>query len=277
MYRVHAPPSDEKLANLRNFLGSLDISLAIGSALHPRDLDAVLKKVAGTEQAAVVNEVMLRSQSQAAYDPDNIGHFGLGLSRYAHFTSPIRRYADLLVHRALIAGLKLGPGGLAPEQAADFENIAGQISATERRAALAERDAVDRYLSAYMADKVGARFAARVSGVARFGLFVTLLESGANGLLPLSSLPDDYWMHDETTQTLNGRKTRQSFRLTQELTVRLKEASPVTGGLVFDLSPDMDGPGGPRADKTGGWNGRGAARAYSSSKGPGSGKKRGRR
>jgi len=277
MYRVHAPPSDEKLANLRNFLGSLDISLAIGSALHPRDLDAVLKKVAGTEQAAVVNEVMLRSQSQAAYDPDNIGHFGLGLSRYAHFTSPIRRYADLLVHRALIAGLKLGPGGLAPEQAADFENIAEQISATERRAALAERDAVDRYLSAYMADKVGARFAARVSGVARFGLFVTLLESGANGLLPLSSLPDDYWMHDETTQTLNGRKTRQSFRLTQELTVRLKEASPVTGGLVFDLSPDMDGPTGPRADKTGGWNGRGAARAYSSSKGPGSGKKRGRR
>ncbi len=241
MYRVHAPPSDEKLANLRNFLATLDIALPIGRSLHPRDLDTVLQKVAGTEQAAMVNEVMLRSQSQAAYAPDNIGHFGLGLARYAHFTSPIRRYADLLVHRALIAGLKLGPGGLPPEAAADYENIGEKISATERRAALAERDAVDRYLSAYMADKIGAVFAARISGVARFGLFVTLLESGATGLLPLSSLPDDYWMHDETTQTLNGRRTRQSFRLTQEITVRLNEASPVTGGLIFGLAP-----GGPR-------------------------------
>jgi len=235
MYRVHAPPSDEKLANLRNFLASLDISLPIGRTLHPRDLDTVLKKVAGSEHAPLVNEVMLRSQSQAAYSPDNIGHFGLGLPRYAHFTSPIRRYADLLVHRALISGLKLGLGGLQPEAAADYENIGEKISATERRAALAERDAVDRYLSAYMADKIGAMFAARVSGVARFGLFVTLLETGANGLLPLSSLPDDYWMHDETTQTLNGRRTRQSFRLAQELSVRLKEASPVTGGLIFEL------------------------------------------
>jgi ribonuclease R len=236
MYRVHAPPSDEKLANLRNFLATLDISLPAGNALHPRDLDHVLQKVAGTEQAPVVNEVMLRSQSQAAYSPDNIGHFGLGLARYAHFTSPIRRYADLLVHRALIAGLKLGLGALSPEESAAMEETAEHISATERRAALAEREAVDRYLSAYMADKVGATFAARVSGVARFGLFVTLQGSGANGLIPLSSLPDDYWMHDETTQTLNGRRTRQSFRLTQDVTVRLKEASPVTGGLVFELS-----------------------------------------
>jgi ribonuclease R len=235
MYRVHAPPSDEKLANLRNFLATLDISLPAGNALHPRDLDHVLQKVAGTEQAPVVNEVMLRSQSQAAYHPDNIGHFGLALARYAHFTSPIRRYADLLVHRALIAGLKLGLGALAPDEVAGFEATAEHISATERRAALAERDAVDRYLSAYMADKVGATFPARVSGVARFGLFVTLHGSGANGLIPLSSLPDDYWMHDETTQTLNGKRTRQSFRLTQEVSVRLKEASPVTGGLVFDL------------------------------------------
>ncbi len=245
MYRVHAPPSDEKLANLRNFLATLDISLPAGNALHPRDLDRVLQKVAGTEQAPVVNEVMLRSQSQAAYHPDNIGHFGLALARYAHFTSPIRRYADLLVHRALIAGLKLGLGGLSPEETAGFEDTAEHISATERRAALAERDAVDRYLSAYMADKVGATFPARISGVARFGLFVTLHGSGANGLIPLSSLPDDYWMHDETTQTLNGRRTRQSFRLTQDVSVRLKEASPMTGGLVFDLCHDAPRRGGP--------------------------------
>ena len=235
MYRVHAQPSDEKLANLRNFLATLDISLAMGGTIHPRDLDAVLKKVAGTEHAALVNEVMLRSQSQAAYDADNIGHFGLGLARYAHFTSPIRRYADLLVHRALIGGLRLGLGALGPEETADFDNTAEHISATERRAALAEREAVDRYLSAYMADKIGARFAARISGVARFGLFVTLHGTGANGLIPLSALPDDYWMHDETSQSLHGRRTRQSFRLAQEVTVRLREASPVTGGMIFDL------------------------------------------
>lgn len=238
MYRIHAPPSDEKIANLRGFLRTLDISLPPGANVHPRDLDAVLKRVAGTEHAALVNEVMLRSQSQAAYHPDNIGHFGLALSRYAHFTSPIRRYADLLVHRALIAGLKLGPGALAEDEVAAFVDTAEHISATERRAAIAEREAVDRYLSAYMADKVGARFAARVSGVARFGLFVTLQGTGANGLIPLSSLPDDYWMHDETTQSLIGRRTRQSFRLAQDVTVRLREASPITGGLVFDFAGD---------------------------------------
>jgi ribonuclease R len=251
MYRIHAPPSDEKLANLRTFLGTLGISLPPGNALHPRDLDAVLKRVAGTDQAVVVNEVMLRSQSQAAYHPDNIGHFGLALARYAHFTSPIRRYADLLVHRALIAGLKLGLGALAPDEAGAFEETADQITATERRAAIAEREAIDRYLSAYMADKVGASFRARISGVTRFGLFVTLQESGATGLIPLSSLPDDYWMHDEATQTLNGRRTRQSFRLTQDVGVRLKEASPVTGGLVFDLSTDSAG-GAARARQGGG-------------------------
>ncbi len=235
MYRIHAPPSDEKLENLRSFLGSMSISLPPGGTIHPRDLDHVLKQVAGTDQAPVVNEVMLRSQSQAAYHPDNIGHFGLSLSRYAHFTSPIRRYADLLVHRALITGLNLGLGGLSPQEMEGFVDTAEHISATERRAAIAEREATDRYLSAYMADKIGATFPARISGVTRFGLFVTLSGNGANGLIPLSSLPDDLWMHDETTQTLNGRKTRQVFRLSQAVDVRLTEATPITGGLLFAL------------------------------------------
>ena len=203
--------------------------------VHPRDLDAVLKQVAGTESAPLVNEVVLRSQSQAQYAPDNIGHFGLALSRYAHFTSPIRRYADLCVHRALIRGLRAGPDGLTDGEAARFEDTADHITATERRAALAERDAVDRYLAAYMADKTGAQFAARVSGVTRFGLFVTLLETGASGLVPLSALPDDFWMHDEASKSLTGRRTRLSFRLAQTLDVRLQEASPVTGGLIFGL------------------------------------------
>jgi ribonuclease R len=235
MYRVHPPPTEEKLFNLRTFLATLDISLPPGDQVHPRDLDRVLRRVADTPEATLVNEVMLRSQSQAAYSPDNIGHFGLALSRYAHFTSPIRRYADLLVHRALISGLKLGRDGLSVDDLAQFAETAEHITATERRAQLAERDAVDRYLAAYMADKVGAHFAARISGVTRFGLFVTVAESGANGLVPIATLPDDYWQHDEREQTLTGRRTRLVFRLAQDVDVRLAEASPVTGGLVFHI------------------------------------------
>jgi ribonuclease R len=239
MYRIHAPPSDEKLASLRDFLHGFGISLPPGDQVHPRDLDRVLRRVAGTPEALLVNQVMLRSQSQAEYSPDNIGHFGLALPRYAHFTSPIRRYADLLVHRALIRGLRLGDGALATDEAARFPDTALHITSTERRAQLAERDAIDRYLAAYMADKVGANFAARISGVTRFGLFVTVIESGASGLVPVRSLPDDFWQHDEREQTLTGRRTRLAFRLAQEVDVRLAEASPVTGGLVFHILQGM--------------------------------------
>lgn len=243
MYRVHAPPSAEKLEGLRGFLRGLDIALPPGDRLHPRDLDGVLQRVAGTEQAELVSEVMLRSQSQAAYDTDNIGHFGLGLARYAHFTSPIRRYADLLVHRALIQGLGLGEDGLDAAETGRMAETALHITATERRAALAERDAIDRYLAVFMADKVGALFSARISGVTRFGLFVTVQASGASGLVPVSTLPDDFWMHDEAAQSLSGRRSGLVFRLAQEVEVRLAEASPVTGGLVFQLMQGVPEPG----------------------------------
>ena len=235
MYRVHAPPTEEKLANLRTFLSALGISLPAGDQVHPRDLDHVLKMVAGTPEAPMINDVMLRSQSQAAYSPDNIGHFGLALTRYAHFTSPIRRYADLLVHRALISGLNMGSDGLPIEAAATFLDTAEHITGTERRAQLAERDAVDRYLAAFMAEKLGERFAARISGVTRFGLFITVTDSGASGLVPISSLPDDYWQHDEGEQTLTGRRSHLVFKLAQDVEVRLMEATPVTGGLVFHI------------------------------------------
>jgi ribonuclease R len=241
MYRIHAPPSEEKLDNLRSFLRQFDISLPPGNQIHPRNLDHVLKQVAETEHAQMVNEIVLRSQSQAAYSSENIGHFGLALAKYAHFTSPIRRYADLLVHRALITGLNLGEGGLSPDEITRFPDTAEHITSTERRAALAERDAVDRYLAAFMADKVGRVFAARVSGVTRFGLFVTLIESGASGLVPISSLPDDFYVHDEATQTLSGRRTRLVFHLAQEVEARLSEASPVTGGLIFQVLQGMPG------------------------------------
>jgi ribonuclease R len=235
MYRVHAPPSAEKLDALRDFLRGLDISLPPGDQLHPRDLDRVLARVAGTPEAPLVNEVMLRSQSQAAYSPDNIGHFGLALTRYAHFTSPIRRYADLLVHRALIRALKLGRDGIADDDIARLPDTAEHITATERRAALAERDAIDRYLAAYMADKIGATFNARISGVTRGALFVSVDGNGASGIVPVSTLPDDFWMHDERTHSLSGRRTRLTFSLAQTVEVRLAEATPVTGGLVFNI------------------------------------------
>ena len=238
VYRVHAPPSDEKRAALASYLHGLGISLPPGDQLHPRDLDRVLKRVAGTAEAPLVNEVVLRSQSQAAYSPDNIGHFGLALARYAHFTSPIRRYADLLVHRSLVTGLRLGLGGMAADEPAGLPDAAEHITQTERRAAAAEREAVDRYLAAYMADKVGQHFSARVSGVTRFGLFVTVEASGASGLVPMQALPQDYWDYDQASQTLTGRRTGRRFGLAELVEVRLTEANPVTGGLIFRLLDD---------------------------------------
>jgi ribonuclease R len=251
MYRIHAPPSPEKLDNLRSFLATLDISLKAGDQLHPRDLDHILKKVAGTEAAPLVNETVLRSQSQAEYASDNIGHFGLALSRYAHFTSPIRRYADLLVHRALITALKLGKDGLSPEDATQFADIAEQITLTERRATLAERDSTDRYLALYLQHRVGELFTGRITGVTKFGLFVTLEESGASGFLSMAALGDDYWVFDEKSQAIMGKRSRQMFSLAQMLEVRLAEARPVTGGLLFSLDGQAAARPGPARRKKG--------------------------
>ena len=240
MYRVHAPPSDQKMEGLRQFLDGLKLTLPPKDQLHPRDFSHLLEQVRDTPEQRIVNETVLRSQSQAAYDPDNIGHFGLGLARYAHFTSPIRRYADLLVHRALIRGLKLGTSGALTEtEASRFPDSAEHITSTERRAAQAERDAVDRYLAAFMAERVGHVFDARISGVTRFGLFVTVEENGASGLVPLASLPDDKWTHDEASHALSGRRTGLTFSLGEAVEARLAEATPRTGGMVFHLMQGM--------------------------------------
>ncbi|MFT8243937.1 ribonuclease R [Roseomonas sp. BN140053] len=253
MYRVHDRPSDVKLEGLREFLGSFDLKLPPGNELRPRDFHRLLDEVRDRPEERLVNETVLRAQSQAAYAPDNIGHFGLALARYAHFTSPIRRYADLLVHRALVSGLRLGPDGLTAEEAAHFPETAEHITRTERRAALAERDAVDRYLAAYMADHVGAQFEARISGVTRFGLFVTLEGNGASGIVPLPSLPDDRWDHEEGARRVVGRRTGITFSLGQPVDVRLFEAVPLTGSLTFHIlqSPNPQGASrrrtGPRA------------------------------
>jgi len=235
MYRVHDRPSDEKLEGLRQFLQQFGVKLAPRNQIHPRDFSHVLEIVKDRPEARLVNEAVLRGQSQAAYSPDNLGHFGLALARYAHFTSPIRRYADLLVHRALIGGRKLGTGALPDEEAARFPDTAEHITQTERRAAMAERDAVDRYLAAWMADRVGDMFDARISGVTRFGLFVTVEANGASGIIPLASLPDDRWQLDETGHGMTGRNTGLTFSLGQPVEVELLSATPRTGGMVFRL------------------------------------------
>jgi ribonuclease R len=234
MYRVHDTPSREKLEALRDVLGSVGLRFARGGMASPRRFNQVLKKAAGTPFAPMVNEMVLRSQAQAEYGPVNIGHFGLALQRYCHFTSPIRRYADLLVHRALIEGGKLGAGGLGKEFR-DFAEMGQHLSTTERRATAAERDAGDRFAASYLADRIGAVFEGRINGVTRFGLFVLLTETGADGLIPIRSLADDYYVHDQARHTLRGRRSGRQYRLGDAVEVRLTEANPITGGMVFDL------------------------------------------
>lgn len=235
LYRVHDQPSPDKLESLREFLGGMGYLLPKVPRLTPSHFTRILARASGTPESQLVSEVILRSQSQAEYSPENIGHFGLALTRYAHFTSPIRRYADLIVHRALIRAHGLGPGGLDDGAMADLEDIGEHISNTERRAAAAERDAIDRFTAAFLADRVGETFTGRISGVTRFGLFIRLDESGADGLIPASTLPDDHYEHDEQAQALVGRRSGRSYRLGAPVTVILVEADPLTGSTLFVL------------------------------------------
>ncbi len=249
MYRVHDLPSLDKLEALRDFLSTVGLSLPKGQVLRPAAFNQILEKAKETPEAHLINEVVLRSQAQAVYSPENIGHFGLGLARYAHFTSPIRRYADLLVHRALIDGLRFGLGALPADSGDRFAEIGEHISATERRAAAAERDALNRFTAIFLADRVGAQFAGRVNGVTRFGLFVTLDETGADGLIPISSLPADYYTHDEVRHCLIGKRMGLVFSLGEAVEVELAEADPLTGSLVFRLMQSAGAAGKPRRAK----------------------------
>lgn len=242
IFRVHDQPGVEKLEALRQFLDSFGLSLTNG-VIRTGDFNRILKAVEGAPHQALVNQVVLRSQSQAVYSPDNLGHFGLALQRYCHFTSPIRRYSDLIVHRGLIQTFGLGEGGETYESNEDLVAIAEHVSFTERRSADAERDAVDRYTTTYLADRVGADFEASVSGVTRFGLFVTLKDTGADGLVPISSLPEDYYRHDEAMHRLIGDYEGRVYNLGDHFTVRLVEATPVTGGMLFEIQDNPKGNG----------------------------------
>ena len=236
IYRVHDEPTPEKLHALREFLATLDISLPKTGALRAEQFNTILNRVKGRETERLVNEVVLRSQAQAAYAAENYGHFGLNLRRYAHFTSPIRRYADLIVHRGLIRAEKLGHDGL-PESVdvAALNEIGASISATERRSVHAERETADRLVAHFLADQVGATFTGQISGATRAGLFVKLDETGADGFIPARTLGDDFFRYHEGKHALIGDRTGETHRLGDRVSVRLAEAAPVAGALRFEL------------------------------------------
>lgn len=235
MYRVHDSPSQEKITALGEVLEGLEIPFTKGEVSRAKQFNHVLAKVKGQAYERMINEMVLRSQAQAVYAPDNLGHFGLALSRYAHFTSPIRRYSDLLVHRALIRGLSLGDGGLGPDDDNQFPEWGEHISITERRASAAERQTLDRYLARHLSDKIGLELAGRINGVTRFGLFITLDETGADGLIPIRTLPQDYYDHDETHHVLTGRSLGWVFRLGDRVEVRLREVDVASGAIALEL------------------------------------------
>jgi ribonuclease R len=238
IYRVHDAPSMEKLQALADFLGTLQMPWNKGEAPRTDRFNKLLAETRDGPHAEIVNEVVLRTQMQAHYSPDNIGHFGLNLDRYAHFTSPIRRYADLIVHRALIRALKLGDDGLSDWDVKNLKDTADHITMAERKAMAAERDATDRYVAAYLSERVGASFEGRITGVTRFGLFVKLAETGADGLVPIRNLGDEYFTHDDRSHSLVGEKTGVRWRLGSAVTVKLLEATPITGGLLFEMLSD---------------------------------------
>jgi ribonuclease R len=236
IYRVHDEPTLEKVHNLQEFLKTLDLPFAKSGALRPALFNRVLTQVKGHDSEPLVNEVVLRSQAQAEYSAENYGHFGLNLRRYAHFTSPIRRYADLVVHRALIRALGLGEGALPQTETVEsLSEVAAQISVTERRAMKAERETADRLIAHFLADRIGATFQGRISGVTRAGLFVKLTDTGADGLIPIRTLGTEYFNYDEARHALVGSRSGAMHRLGDMVDVRLVEAAPVAGALRFEL------------------------------------------
>jgi ribonuclease R len=239
MYRDHEPPSREKLVALKDYLKTFDLEFALGQVIKPGTFNRIIERVGDAEFRPQVMEQILRTQTQAYYGPENAGHFGLSLGSYAHFTSPIRRYADLIVHRSLVGAYGLDPDvkatSLTPGESEAMDLIGEAISRLERRAMEAERDTVDRYVAAYLSERVGELVETRITGVQPFGFFATVEGLGGDGLVPVSTLGTEYFRYDEASQTLRGEDTEIEFARGQKLTLRLAEANPVTGSLRFEL------------------------------------------
>ncbi|MDE2437171.1 MAG: VacB/RNase II family 3'-5' exoribonuclease [Sphingomonadales bacterium] len=244
VYRIHEPPSREKLVALNDYLATFDRKLSLGQVITPGLFNRMLKDVSDEAEKALIMEAVLRSQTQAYYGPRNAGHFGLSLGSYAHFTSPIRRYADLLVHRALVDAFALEQPapkddlpprtGLSDRDNADLSRVSDAISTTERRAMAAERETIDRYVAAWLSARVGEVFECRITGVQRFGLFATIVGLGGDGLVPVSVLGDERFFHDERAQVLEGEKSGTRYAMGQRLRLKLAESNPLTGALKFE-------------------------------------------
>lgn len=251
MYRVHETPGREKLTALKDYLATFDLEFALGQTIRAGTFNRILERVGEHDSRPEIMEQVLRTQTQARYAPDTLGHFGLSLSSYAHFTSPIRRYADLLVHRALVTAYQLGEGGLPPEDATSFTEIGEHISMLERRAMEAERETIDRYVAAYLSDHVGEVLDCRISGVQPFGIFATVEGLGGDGLIPAGDLGKEYFRYDEAARQLIGDDTQETFKVGQKLKLRLTEANPVSGALRFELPEGSYSRGpGERRDRT---------------------------
>jgi ribonuclease R len=249
MYRVHEEPSREKLVALKDYLDTFDVPFALGQVIRPATFNALIERIGDAEFRPEVMEQVLRTQTQAYYAPANHGHFGLALGSYAHFTSPIRRYADLLVHRALVAAYDLGPGGDAPDDKA-MDRIGETISRLERRAMEAERETIDRYVAAFLSERVGEVLETRITGVTNFGFFATVEGIGGDGLMAVRDLGGEYFRFDEGARTLTGEMSGDEFRMGQKLDLRLVEANPVSGALRFEL-PEGKGAGTPAREERG--------------------------
>ncbi|WP_294316824.1 ribonuclease R family protein [uncultured Sphingomonas sp.] len=246
MYRVHEPPSREKLVALKDYLETFDVPFALGQVIRPATFNHILDRIGDADFRPQVMEQVLRTQTQAYYAPANQGHFGLSLGSYAHFTSPIRRYADLVVHRALVSAYGLGEGGLTKADAEAMEQIGTTISALERRAMEAERDTIDRYVAAFLAERVGETVSARITGVQNYGFFATVEGIGGDGLMSVRDLGGEYFRFDEAARTLTGEDSGEEYALGQRLELRLAEANPVSGALRFELPGGKGAAPGPR-------------------------------
>jgi ribonuclease R len=235
MYRIHEPPSREKLAALKEYLETFDVPFALGQVVRPATFNHIIERIGDADFRPQVMEQILRTQTQAYYAPGNHGHFGLSLGSYAHFTSPIRRYADLLVHRSLVSAYGLGEGGLPADDAANMESVGEIISRLERRAMEAERDTTDRYVAAFLSERVGQVMDVRITGVTNFGFFATVEGIGGDGLMPVRDLGGEYFRFDEGARTLTGEHSGDVFAQGQTLELRLAEANPVSGALRFEM------------------------------------------
>jgi ribonuclease R len=252
MYRVHEAPSREKLVALKDYLATFDLEFALGQVVKPSVFNRIIDRVGDGTGRVEIMEQLLRTQMQARYGPERLGHFGLALATYAHFTSPIRRYADLLVHRALVSAYRLGDGGLPKGEDEQFDRIGEQISMLERRAMEAERDTIDRYVAAFLADRVGQLVSCRITGVQPFGFFATVEDLGGDGLVFAKDLGREYFRYDEAARALVGDDSGETYRVGQRLTLRLAEANPISGSLRFELPEGSYGGGpspSPRRDK----------------------------